>query len=188
MPVLAQMSPQLPELPQGPDLQNLRGPIEIPAYSTTQVTLFAVACILLTLLTIWLLYQLLKRQKPQTPQSPYQAFRTEIQTIRSSGDINPDQAQKALRSYLLAICESEKSGAHTGELIALAARHPAIKSANIEQIERTLQQLDQARFQGLAEVATQDPTQFLSELSVIVENIETEQSKLNSQRKEPSPT
>jgi hypothetical protein len=180
---IAQMPPQLPDLPTGPDLQNMRGPVEIPAYTTWQVALLAVIAVGVFLLITRLIYRYINAKKVKPLETPYQVFQ---ETLESAKNFDPADARlpntlsKALRSYLLAVSESNTLGASSKELVAIAAKHPVIKSTDLGEIDHMLRLLDQARFQA-APLASKV---VIDELAQIVESIETRIKKLQATREE----
>ncbi len=100
---LAQMpTPQLPPLPEGPALERVRGPIEIPAYEPWQIGL-AIACgLILLVLIIWWIIRAIKKPTAKTP--PYDAAIAELDaaaTLTSEDDERFAMlSSQALRRYL----------------------------------------------------------------------------------------
>lgn len=181
--LLAQIPPQVPELPKGPDLQSIRGPVDIPAYTTLQISLF-LTCLIGTLLLIaWLLYRHFKQSKPTLNPSAYATFKTELKAAQNTDPADPrfpDNLSKTLRHYLISISESNAFGASSKELVGLAAKHPAIKSSTLEKIETTLRHLDHARFQTNARTSTDA----LHAVEAIVDSIEAESQRMAAKREE----
>ena len=75
---LAQMPaiPQLPPLPEGPSLDRVRGPIEIPAYEPWQIAILLGFIVLFIGLLIWLYVR--SRRKSATATSPYEIAVAEL--------------------------------------------------------------------------------------------------------------
>ena len=63
----ANQSQQMPPLPDGPSLDNLRGPIEIPLYQTWHIVLIICAVLLVLAVLIWLIRILTMRRPKQMP-------------------------------------------------------------------------------------------------------------------------
>ena len=59
---------QLPELPAGPSLEFVRGPIEIPLFETWQlICISLLSAVLISILANWLIRFLRTRTKPVQP-------------------------------------------------------------------------------------------------------------------------
>ncbi|MGB0334032.1 MAG: hypothetical protein ACPGGN_01585 [Opitutales bacterium] len=99
---LSTLTNQLPDLPDGPLLARVRGPVEIPSYETYQI-IMAVACLLgfVGLLT-WLFYRNRERLTPLTP--PYEAAIEELKTASELTGGDDERfailCSQALRRYL----------------------------------------------------------------------------------------
>jgi hypothetical protein len=79
---LAQMSaPELPQLPEGPALEHLRGPIELPSYAPWQIGLMIAAGMLLLGLLTWLFLRARKKSAHTTP--PYEIALSELDEAAS---------------------------------------------------------------------------------------------------------
>jgi hypothetical protein len=99
---LSTLTNQLPDLPDGPLLARVRGPVEIPSYETYQI-IMAVACLLgFTGLLIWLFYRNRERLTPLTP--PYEAAIEELKTASELTGGDDERfailCSQALRRYL----------------------------------------------------------------------------------------
>lgn len=101
---LAQMptAPQLPPLPEGPAIDRVRGPIEIPAYEPWQMAL-AIGCVVLFLgLLIGLFLRARRKAAPTTP--PYEAAIAELDAAAQLTDDDDERfavlSSQALRRYL----------------------------------------------------------------------------------------
>ena len=101
---LAQMPaiPQLPPLPEGPSLDRVRGPIEIPAYEPWKIAILLGFIVLFIGLLIWLYVR--SRRKSATATSPYEIAVAELQ---AAADLTPEDDERfailssqALRRYL----------------------------------------------------------------------------------------
>lgn len=84
--LLAQMpTPQLPPLPEGPALENVRGPIELNGgYETWQIALAALAVLLIAAGLIWL--YLHSRKKPAALIPPEEAALAELNAASQAAD------------------------------------------------------------------------------------------------------
>ncbi len=95
-------TPQLPPLPEGPSLDRVRGPIEVPAYEPWQIAL-AIACGLIFLsLLLWLFLR--ARNKPAPAIPPYEAAMAELDAAAQLTAEDDDRfavlSSLALRRYL----------------------------------------------------------------------------------------
>jgi hypothetical protein len=101
---LAQMptTPQLPPLPEGPSLDRVRGPIEIPAYDLWQIALAVGFIALFIGLLICIFVR--SRRKAATTTPPYEAALADLQ---AAADLTAEDDERfailsshALRRYL----------------------------------------------------------------------------------------
>jgi hypothetical protein len=98
---LAQMSaPELPQLPDGPALEHLRGPIVIPTYAPWQIALMIAAGLLLLGLLLWLILR--ARKKLDRPTPPYEIAIRELEVAATTSDDErfATLSSQALRRYL----------------------------------------------------------------------------------------
>lgn len=101
---LAQIAntPQLPELPEGPSLESVRGPVEIPAFETWQIALAGIALILLLGLVAWCLKKFCK-PKPKSI-SPYETAMTGLNAATDQAQQDNERfavlCSQVLRRYL----------------------------------------------------------------------------------------
>lgn len=95
-------TPQLPPLPEGPSLDRLRGPIEIPAYEPWQIILVLGFIVLFIGLLICLAVR--SRQKAKKTTTPYEAALVELQTAANLSAEDDERfailSSQALRRYL----------------------------------------------------------------------------------------
>ncbi len=93
---------QLPDLPEGPLLERVRGPIEIPAYETWQIVLAVASVLVFVGLLLWLFFRNRQRPAPQMP--PYDAAIEELKTASALTDEDDARfavlCSQALRRYL----------------------------------------------------------------------------------------
>jgi hypothetical protein len=95
-------TPQLPPLPEGPSLNRLRGPIEIPAYEPWQIILALGFIVLFIGLLICLAVRSRRKATETTP--PYEAALVELQAAANLSEQEDDRfailSSQALRRYL----------------------------------------------------------------------------------------
>ena len=101
---LAQMpaTPQLPPLPEGPSLDRVRGPVDIPAYEPWQIILALGFIVLFIALLIWLAVR--SRQKLTKTTPPYETALVELQAATNLSAKDDERfailSSQALRRYL----------------------------------------------------------------------------------------
>ena len=95
-------APQMPPLPEGPSLDRVRGPVEIPAYEPWQIAILLGFIVLFIGLLIWLYVRSRRRAATTTPL--YEAALTELQ---AAADLTAEDDERfailssqALRRYL----------------------------------------------------------------------------------------
>ena len=69
-------APQMPPLPEGPSLDRVRGPVEIPAYEPWQIAILLGFIVLFIGLLIWLYAR--SRLKSATTTPPYELALAEL--------------------------------------------------------------------------------------------------------------
>lgn len=101
---LAQMptTPQLPPLPEGPALDRVRGPIEIPAFEPWQIALAVVVILAFLGFLFWLILRARRNSAPAA--SPYEAALSELE---AAAQLTPGDDERfavlssqAVRRYL----------------------------------------------------------------------------------------
>lgn len=145
-------TPQRPPLPEGPALERVRGPVEIPAYEPWQIAL-AVGCGLLFLgLLVWLFLR--ARGKTASALPPYEAA---ILELDAAARLTPDDddrfailSSQALRRYL-----EEELGLHfsarTSEEFLRSLKGASRFEADFyKQLGDALARFDQIKFAGQA--------------------------------------
>lgn len=147
---LAQMpaAPQMPPLPEGPSLDRVRGPIEIPAYEPWQIILALGFIVLFIGLLIWLAVRSRRKATKTTP--PYEATLAELQ---AAADLSTDDDERfailssqAIRRYL----EDEfglRSTARTSEEFLLSLKGNTQFDESFQTtLSEILDSLDQTKF------------------------------------------
>jgi hypothetical protein len=147
---LAQMSAaqQMPPLPEGPSLDRVRGPIEIPAYETWQIILALGFVVLFISLLIWLAVR--SRRKAKTTTPPYEATLAELQAAADLSTEDDERfailSSKAIRRYL----EDEfglRSTARTSEEFLLSLKGNTQFDESFQTtLSEVLDSLDQTKF------------------------------------------
>lgn len=101
--ILAQaQAPKLPPLPEGPSLDRVRGPVEIPPYEPWQVALAVLFVLVCLGLVLWVFARSRKKQPAPTP--PYETAITELDTAAELTGGDDERfamlTSAALRRYL----------------------------------------------------------------------------------------
>ncbi|NBB80641.1 MAG: DUF4381 family protein [Verrucomicrobia bacterium] len=101
--ILAQaQAPQLPPLPEGPSLDRVRGPVDIPAYEPWQIALAALFVLCFLGLIVWAILRSRKKQTPPLP--PYETALAELDAAVELTEGDDERfamlTSAALRRYL----------------------------------------------------------------------------------------
>ncbi len=147
---LAQMpaAPQMPPLPEGPSLDRVRGPIEIPAYEPWQI-LLALGFIVL-FIGLLILLAVRSRRKATKTTPPYEAALVELQAAAGLSTEDDERfailSSQALRRYL----EDEfglRSTARTSEEFLLSLKGNTQFDESFQTtLSEILDSLDQTKF------------------------------------------
>ena len=147
---LAQMpaAPKMPPLPEGPSLDRVRGPIEIPAYEPWQIILALGFIVLFIGLLIWSAAR--SRRKATETTSPYEAALAKLQ---AAADLSTEDdkrfailSSQALRRYF----ENEfglRSTSRTSEEFLLSLKgNTQLDESFQTTLHEILATLDQTKF------------------------------------------
>lgn len=147
---LAQMpaAPKMPPLPEGPSLDRVRGPIEIPAYEPWQIILALGFIVLFIGLLIWSAAR--SRRKATKTTSPYEAALAKLQ---AAADLSTEDdkrfailSSQALRRYF----ENEfglRSTSRTSEEFLLSLKgNTQLDESFQTTLHEILATLDQTKF------------------------------------------
>lgn len=147
---LAQVpTPQLPPLPDGPSLDRVRGPIELPAYSNWQITLFALASLLLLVLFIWAgarLYRYFRQRRAAL--APAQVAQAEL---RSAELCQADERfavclTQALRRYFEQGLHLPSHAQTSEEFLRRLKHHPHLSTDFQNELAEFLRHCDRVKF------------------------------------------
>ena len=103
-------APQMPPLPEGPSLDRVRGPIEIPAYEPWQIVLALGFIALFIGLLIWLAVRSRRKATIRTP--PHEAALAELQAVADLS-AKDDERFAILSSQVLRRCLEDELGLHS---------------------------------------------------------------------------
>ena len=147
---LAQMpaAPQMPPLPEGPSLDRVRGPIEIPAYEAWQIVLALGFIVLFIGLLIWLAVR--SRGKATTTTPPHEAALAELQAVADLS-AEDDERFAILSSQVLRRCLEDELGQHstarTSEEFLLSLKGNTQLDESLQTtIREIIATLDQTKF------------------------------------------
>ena len=141
-------TPQLPPLPEGPSLDRVRGPVEIPAYEPWQIVIALGFIVLFIGLLIWLCARIHRRASTTT--APYEAALAELQAAADLTAKDDERfailSSQALRRYL----EDElglRSTARTSEEFLLSLKGNTQFDESFQAtLREVLANLDQIKF------------------------------------------
>ena len=139
---------QMPPLPEGPSLDRVRGPIEIPAYEPWQIVLALGFIVLFIGLLIWLTVR--SRGKATTTTPPHEAALSELQAVADLSAEDDEHfailSSQVLRRYL----EDElglRSTARTSEEFLLSLKGNTQFDESFQTtLSEILDSLDQTKF------------------------------------------
>lgn len=145
----AQMQLPLSDLPEGPSLDAVRGPIDIPALEPWQFwTLIGLACVAAGII-VWLLIRYLwNRGTRETSVPPRDAA---LATLALAGTCEDDTefaviVSQALRGYYKEAIGIRALEQTTAEFIAVARQHPDVPEDESEALEQILTLCDRVKF------------------------------------------
>lgn len=156
MPVPNQQSPvaaptsQLPELPAGPSLDRVRGPVEIPMFEPWQIALFIALGLMALALIIWAIIALVRHLKNQhTALAP---AATAIAELDAAAAITTDDehfavlSTNALRHYFEDGLNIPAKGRTSEEFLRSLKGNTRLDKAFSEQLSLFLAQCDGIKF------------------------------------------
>ena len=148
---LPQQTPTVPELPPGPSLDHVRGPIEIPFMENWQIVLIALSGIIIIGLIGWKLVQSIRtRKNRQAPVSPYDAAIAELESAVTL-TANDDERFAVLSSLALRRYFETGKGIHalgntTDEFLERLKDHSLLNANARESLAECLQHFDRVKF------------------------------------------
>ena len=140
---------QLPDLPPGPSLDHVRGPVEIPPFETWQIAAMVAAGLLVLALLIWLIVAIVRTRKPRSKSlSPHDAAILELGA--AAGETDDEQfairVSHALRTYFEAARGIPALGRSTPEFL----QSIDLPENQRPRIDHFLNTCDRAKFAKLA--------------------------------------
>ena len=171
-------TPQLPPLPEGPALDRVRGPIEIPAYEPWQIAL-AVGCGILFLgLLAWLSVR--AKKKSTTALSPYDAAMGELDAAAQLTTEDDDRfavlSSGALRRYLEASLNLSFSACTSEEFLRSLKVDTRFDAGFQSQLGEVLAAFDRVKFAGHT-IRPDERTQLTDTVRRLIEQSHHEQSE-----------
>jgi hypothetical protein len=148
---LPQQAPVLPELPPGPSLDRVRGPVEIPFLETWQIALIALLGLIVAALLGWKLLQRIRTQRNQHVLiSPQDAA---IAELKSAAELTTDHDEQfavlsslALRRYFETGKGIDATGRTTDEFLKSLSNHSQLDDDARKSLATCLQHCDQVKF------------------------------------------
>ncbi|MEN8726180.1 MAG: hypothetical protein ABF325_11470 [Lentimonas sp.] len=148
---LAQMpTQQMPPLPEGPSLDRVRGPVDIPLFETWQVTTAATIVILICAILLWYFIRLLRKTSGRKkPFSAKAVARAELDAAASSADDDERFAvliSGALRTYFENGLRIPSNGRTSEEFLRSLKGNTQLNTSFNESLERFFAQCDAMKF------------------------------------------
>ena len=150
---LAQQAPTIPELPPGPSLERVRGPVEVPFLETWQIALIAILGISVIALIGWWGFRYLRARKSRVvPVLPPDAATAELKLAveLTAGDDNRFAAlsSQALRRYFEAAKNIDTLGKTTDEFLRTLKTSDLLNSDAHSVLAGFLNHCDRVKFAG----------------------------------------
>ena len=148
---LPQQTQSLPELPPGPSLDRVRGPVEIPFLETWQIVLIGLLSIIMVGLIGWKLFQVIRKQKSRSLRmSPSDIA---IADLKAAATLSTDDNEQfavlsslALRRYFETGKGIHALGRTTDEFLKSLADHSMLNADARKSLAECLQNYDQVKF------------------------------------------
>ncbi len=148
---LPAQTPQLPDLPTGPSLDRVRGPIEIPPYEPWQIAVMIALSILALGCLTWGMVRFLRARKNRTPQA--QPHITALAELKAAAELTTEDDERfavlsslALRRYF----ETGKGIAALGrtslQFLQALEGHPQLNSDARTSLSDLLEHCDRVKF------------------------------------------
>lgn len=148
---LPRQTTAVPELPPGPTLDRVRGPIDIPFLETWQIALIVMSGIIIIGLLGWKLLRIIRKQKNQhADMSPHDAAIAELESAATlSADDNERFAvlsSLALRRYFETGKGVNALGKTTDEFLKSMTDNSILNAGARKSLAEFLQHCDQVKF------------------------------------------
>ena len=147
---LAQIAntPQLPELPKGPSLDRVLGPIEIPAYEIWQIVLVTLLIILVLGPIAWFILK--NRRSPMTGMPPYEAAIAQLDEASSLSEHDDERfavlCSQALRRYLENALGLKFSARTSEEFLRSLKGNTTLEESYQDELAEILEAFDRIKF------------------------------------------
>jgi len=143
-------TPQMPPLPEGPSLDRVRGPVEIPLLETWQVLTAGTIVLVVSILLLWLCIRYLRKESSQKPQiSPSKVAIDELNAtakLANDDDRFAVQASAALRRYFEDGLHIPSYGRTSEEFLRSLKGNTLLNASFNESLERFFAQCDAMKF------------------------------------------
>ena len=168
---LPRQTTAIPELPPGPSLDRVRGPVEVPLLETWQSMLIILLSLIVAGFLGWRLLQYFRQQKNQHQTiSPYEAA---IAELKSAAELTADNDERfavlsslALRRYFETGKGIHTLGKTTDEFLKSPSTHSMLNADARKSLAECLQRCDQVKF--AKESLTQTDRRKLTESALAV--------------------
>lgn len=140
----------IPELPPGPSLDHLRGPIEIPFMEPWQIAAIALLIVVVISLMGWILFRYARRHNEPMPMSPKDAAVAELKSAAELTANNDEQfavlSSMALRRYFETGKGIYALGKTTDEFLQSLNENPLLNTDSRKSLAAFMQRCDQVKF------------------------------------------
>jgi hypothetical protein len=148
---LPAQSPQLPDLPPGPSLDRVRGPIEIPPYEPWQIGVMVTLAVLVLGLLIWGIVRFLRTRNNRTQtELPHLTAITELNTAAELTTEDDERfavlSSLALRRYFETGKGIAALGRTSREFLHALDGHPQINLEARSSLTEFLEHCDRVKF------------------------------------------
>jgi hypothetical protein len=149
---LAQMPPpEIPDLPAGPALDRVRGPVDIPPFEAWQIGMIAALTAALLALLVWGIARWIRARRARAPAlEPHSAALAELQTAaaHSADDDHRFAALSslALRRYFQQRCGIPALEQTSAELLHSLQAHPQLNCEARAALHQFMQDCDRVKF------------------------------------------
>lgn len=148
---LPRQTPRLPELPQGPNIDRVRGPVEIPSLETWHIALIIlVAFIAIVVIGLKLYKNIRPEKKSHAPESPYKTAIAELQSAAKLTANDDEQfavlSSKALRRYFETGKGINSFGKTTSEFLKSLNNHSLLNDDARQSLTECLRHCDRVKF------------------------------------------
>lgn len=147
---LLQQTQTVPELPPGPSLDRMRGPVEIPVLEPWQIVAIALLIFAIAGLLGWILLQKIRKQTNLAPIAPKDAALAELKSAAETTDEDDERfavlSSLALRRYFEEGKGIQALGKTTEEFLKRLNEHTCLTEDSRKSLAAFMQRCDRVKF------------------------------------------